>query len=242
MSVPNKEFPLPRCPSFSSFRFFSFQIRPLSDKVTRDANLGLPSSWSSIAAWFEHSTPLTNTAPPPPISPPRLFPQIPTLPDYHSSPPPTFWTSFPYRPLPPSPTTPVNQSLFGSMVHDAFPSWSFQQRTLGQQALHSICHGAQPRWTKPLPGLFTPNTPSAYLYGPQITDTIAAWITKGFVAGPFLSPPLPNFRVNPLLAIPQHDKVRLVLNLSAPTGVRVMLCLGDRCLNTTLLEDAYAMA
>ncbi len=81
--------------------------------------------------------------------------------------------------------------------------------------LVSECH---PAWTHPLSPLFSPNSPSAYIHGEQITDTIASWIHKGFVAGPFHNPPYPNFRANPLLAIPQHDKVRLVLNLSAPTG------------------------
>jgi hypothetical protein len=156
--------------------------------------------------------------PPTPISPPRLFPDIPTLADYHVPPPPSFWSCFPAKSLPHSPSTPIDQSLFASLVHTAFPLWSFQQRSLAQFALHSICHGAKPRWTQPLPSIFTTNTPSAFIHGAAITDTIASWITKGFVAGPFLQPPLPHFRVNPLLAIPQHDKVRLVLNLSAPAG------------------------
>ena len=36
------------------------------------------------------------------------------------------------------------------------------------------------------------------------------------VAGPFDSPPLENFRVNPLMAVKQKNKVRPILNLSAP--------------------------
>ncbi len=160
-----------------------------------------------------------------PVDPPRLFPNIPILPDYHFNPSPDFWSSFPSRPLPQHISTPVNQSLFASLIHTAFPSWSFQQRSLDQLALHDICHGAQPHWARPLPSLSSPNTPSAYLHGAQITDTIAAWITKGFVAGPFLTPLLPHFRVNPLLAIPQHDKIRLVLNLSAPAGSSYNDCL-----------------
>ncbi len=181
---------------------------------------GTPSTPGSTT--LRHRSPHFPQPPPPP---PRLFPQIPILPDYHNSPPHSFWSLFPSRSLPHDISTPINQSLLASLVHAAFPFWSFQQRSLGQFALHSICHGAQPRRAKPLPGLFTPNTPSAFLYGAQITDTIASWITKGFVAGPILSPPLPAFRVNPLLAIPQHDKVRLVLNLSAPPGSSYNDCL-----------------
>ena len=36
------------------------------------------------------------------------------------------------------------------------------------------------------------------------------------VAGPFDTPPLENFRVNPLMAVKQKNKVRPILNLSAP--------------------------
>jgi hypothetical protein len=193
--------------------------------ITRPFHLGLPPSWHTINIWFSHSAPLftPTTSDPPPLA--RFFPQLPILPDYHNPPSQPFWSHFPSSTLPPDISTPINQSLFASLVHAAFPSWSFQQRSLAQFALHSICHGAQPRWEKPLTALFTPNTPSAFLYGAQITDTIASWITKGFVAGPFLSTPLPAFRVNPLLAIPQQDKIRLVLNLSAPPGSSYNDCL-----------------
>jgi hypothetical protein len=51
-----------------------------------------------------------------------------------------------------------------------------------------------------------------------VVDTVASWVKKGFVAGPFDYPPLPQFRVNPLMAVDQGEKVRLVLNVSAPKG------------------------
>ena len=41
---------------------------------------------------------------------------------------------------------------------------------------------------------------------------------EGFVAGPFLSPPLPEFRANTIMAIEQKEKVRPVLNMSCPDG------------------------
>jgi hypothetical protein len=49
-----------------------------------------------------------------------------------------------------------------------------------------------------------------------VTDNIATWITEGYAAGPFEGPPCANFRVNPLLAVVQPDKVRPVLNVSSP--------------------------
>ena len=44
------------------------------------------------------------------------------------------------------------------------------------------------------------------------------WVKKGFASGPFDSPPLACFRVNPLIAIEQHGKIRPVLNVSEPAG------------------------
>ncbi len=52
----------------------------------------------------------------------------------------------------------------------------------------------------------------------MLTDTIAFWVKNKLVAGPFPSVPMKNFRCNPLMAVPQKNKVRPVLNLSAPAG------------------------
>jgi hypothetical protein len=51
-----------------------------------------------------------------------------------------------------------------------------------------------------------------------MTDVLATWVKKGFVAGPFKEVPLKGFRVNPLMAAVQKTKVRPILNLSAPKG------------------------
>jgi len=51
-----------------------------------------------------------------------------------------------------------------------------------------------------------------------MTDTIAKWLQKGFIAGPFAKPPLKNFRVNPLMAVEQPGKIRPIMNLSSPKG------------------------
>jgi len=60
------------------------------------------------------------------------------------------------------------------------------------------------------------NTPSTAENGREVADTIATWLKKGFVSGPFLEPPLNNFRVNCLMAVNQGSKVRPILNISLP--------------------------
>jgi hypothetical protein len=69
-----------------------------------------------------------------------------------------------------------------------------------------------------LPGCYVKNASSTVKYGRQITDNTATWIGEGFAAGPFDEPPCENFRVNPLLAFVQPDKVRPVLDVSSPKG------------------------
>jgi hypothetical protein len=50
----------------------------------------------------------------------------------------------------------------------------------------------------------------------EVADTIATWVKKGFVSGPFREPPLPKFRINCLMAVNQGTKVRPILNISQP--------------------------
>ena len=62
------------------------------------------------------------------------------------------------------------------------------------------------------------NTKSPVENGELLTDTIATWIKKGFVAGPFDSPPMPGFRTNPLGVVTRNGKIRPILNMSGPKG------------------------
>ena len=58
---------------------------------------------------------------------------------------------------------------------------------------------------------------SEFENGELVTDSIAHWVKNGVVAGPFMEKaPLENFRVNPLMAVVQKNKVRVIMNLSAP--------------------------
>ena len=88
----------------------------------------------------------------------------------------------------------------------------------GLRAIDYLANGAPSHQKTELPPVQCKNSATAFEYGRVLTDTIAQWIVEGFVAGPFQSPPLPKFRSNPLKMVPQHDKVRPVLNVSSPAG------------------------
>ncbi len=86
------------------------------------------------------------------------------------------------------------------------------------KAVDYLRNGAPAFQTVDLPGCFMKNAPSTLKYGREITDNIATWVSEGYAAGPFDSPPCSNFRVNPLIAVVQPGKVRPVLDVSSPNG------------------------
>ncbi len=81
-----------------------------------------------------------------------------------------------------------------------------------------IKDGAPSHQISELPGVFCKNAKSAYIHGESLSDTLADWVVKKFVAGPFDQPTVKRFRVNSLLMVPQKDKVRRVVNMSIPKG------------------------
>ena len=87
-----------------------------------------------------------------------------------------------------------------------------------ESALSSLKEGAAAFQLKTLPSLKSPNAASLLEHGERVTDTIAQGIHKGFIAGPFSSIPLADFRSNSMNGILQKDKIRLVMDLSRPAG------------------------
>ena len=68
-------------------------------------------------------------------------------------------------------------------------------------------------------GRLTDNNRSAMLRPAGVTAAIEAEVATGTTRGPFASPPLPNFVVNPLSARDKPDgSIRLILDLSQPAG------------------------
>jgi len=95
-------------------------------------------------------------------------------------------------------------------------NWSSYEKIVTKRALKIISEGAITYTKFNLPPIRAKNCQSSFIFGKEMTDTIAFWISKKFVSGPFDHPPLANFRSNPLMAVKQSNKVRPILNLSAP--------------------------
>jgi hypothetical protein len=158
---------------------------------------------------------------PPLTTPPPLVkkcPEVPSLANYKVRPGPDFWAKFPQASLSSSITTKVRVDILKAKVANMAGRWTRHQVARAGRAIRSLEEGAEAFQKRPLPAISVPNAESAYEHGELITDSIAAWVKAGILAGPFPSPPLPHFRANSIMAINQKDKVRLVLDMSRPKG------------------------
>ena len=211
--------------------------------VTRE-DLGLPIRWATVAFWL--STCKISSVPPLQISKPfkRKCPEIPDLRNYRRPPLSSFWREFPKFRADRIQKR-VKPGVFRKLVQKCCFSWTCHQRKIAKIALRTVTRGAQTSLKFPLPGIFSKNAKSAFEHSYLLTDTIAHWIKSEMVAGPFDFPPLENFRVNSLMAVKQKNKVRPILNLSAPKYASFNDAVDENCVRklemswASLFENAF---
>ena len=114
-------------------------------------------------------------------------------------------------------TLQVNVDEFSNFISGCKHKWSARQKNIAFRSLKVLKIGNKTCFKKKIPPSFnSPNTKSAFKYGKCITNTVANWIKKEYVIGPFENPPFKFFNSSPLMAAVQKTKVRPILNLSAP--------------------------
>jgi len=118
-------------------------------------------------------------------------PEIEKLSDYMVAPSEKFWQNFPYRGLPEAVSTSIDVEKLKILVKENEEKLTQCQLNRAKRAIENLEFGAGSFQKEPaLPGCFVKNAESAFEYGDTITDSVALWIKKDFVAGPFDSPPL----------------------------------------------------
>jgi len=141
--------------------------------------------------------------------------EIPILHNYEREAPKNFWSIFPENFNKKIKHT-VRIKVLKNLIQKCWFSWTLPQRKLAKKTLRRL-QGLEPISLKrKISGIRTKNAKSATKNGQFMTDVICTWVKKGYVAGPYKEPPFPDFRVNPLMAVVQKNKIRPVLNLSAP--------------------------
>jgi hypothetical protein len=179
---------------------------------------GIPQSWGRIQKWFDKSSTIFF----PTQAPPQVFskkcPEVPSLTNYNLPPPVSFWSSFPHRALPSQPVTPLDVTSLSKIISEVEHILQPHQVKRAGVLLYELEHGVTVPFSHQLQSISVKNTPSVYEFGVNFTDTVATWVKKGFVAGPFSFEPMQIYRLNSMIAVDQKTKIRIVMNLSGPKG------------------------
>jgi hypothetical protein len=92
----------------------------------------------------------------------------------------------------------VNVTVLESYISKCWHDWTDTEKRFAQKAVKRIMGEIPVKLKYELPPLWEKNAASALENGRQMTDTLADWIRKGFVAGPFDGPPTKNLPGQPL--------------------------------------------
>jgi hypothetical protein len=165
--------------------------------------LGLPAKWSMVMFWLTATSTILPTPTDAPIQKPRIYTNIPVLQDYEKDPHESFWYSFPSNNLPDKPETKINVIKLSELIEKNQHLLLRSVVSRAKKCVEFLTSGAPAFQHHPLPGCRVKNLKNLATFGASVTDTIASWVKKKFVAGPFSTPPMPGFRANSVLAVPQ---------------------------------------
>jgi len=176
--------------------------------------LGIPDNWETVTSWA--ATPFTFGAPIQEeyISTETRFAGI----NFSKKQPAEFWDKFKKNQLPSKPSTRINTSRLEKEINKVKGTWTIHQKRDAEKALGNLKNGAEAYQKSNLKGAILRNAASAYKFAPEVTANLEKWLHEKYLAGPFMEPPMKDFRANSIMAIEQNDKVRLVLNMSYPKG------------------------
>jgi len=180
-------------------------------------DLGLPEQWGSIEHWLEDSEDVVKTFPNLFTAPIVKNTEIPVLTNYLDKAPEYFWKKFPKNFEEKTKKT-VKIKTLKNFIQKCWFSWTLPQRKKAKLTLRRLQGLEKIKLKRVLPAVKSKNANSATKNGIHITDSVCSWVKKGYVMGPFKKPPLKDFRINPLMAAVQKNKVRPILNMSAPKG------------------------
>ena len=203
----------------ASIRFsFGCKLRYLSSLFESGRNrLGYP-EWRKVSQWLNKEITAPYPAQEEHKMPEIKNPELPVLDSYNGVANESFWEKFPKKDLPLLAETKVNVTSLKKKIQSAKNKMSRTEFNRAKRLLRNLQHGADAFQRSPLPPISTRNAASTGTYGQILTDTIATWIKKGYVAGPFDTPPVPGFRINPLGVVVRNGKARPILNMSGPVG------------------------
>jgi hypothetical protein len=100
-----------------------------------------------------------------------------------------FWRNFPTNMIPDFPSTQVNIVELAKLVEEKKPKLLSSEINRATRCLDYLKTGGPAFQRSQLGSCVVKNSKQALEHGSSVTDTIATWISKKFVAGPFNTPP-----------------------------------------------------
>ena len=177
--------------------------------------MGLPYNWNRVNSWLNFRGPIPNVQLAQYERIELKNSEIPQLENYRIAPGKSFWDKFPSN-SENNVVYELNPDALSNNLESVKEKSTTSQYLRGLKAVSYLRKGAPAFQKISLPACTVPNSKASYTYGSLVTDSVATWIKKGFVCGPFYSPPYSKFRSNCLMAVDQHEKIRLALNVSLP--------------------------
>ena len=143
------------------------------------AGLGTVDSWLSAAPcqWPNKTKELCEMD--------RKALEVLNLDNYSKSAPDWFWEKFPKSDPEVLRRQKINVKNLKKLIQKCWFDWTRAQREVAKRALRIASQGALTKLKKSLGPLRAKNVRSAHKNGLWMTDAIASWVKKGFVAGPF---------------------------------------------------------
>jgi hypothetical protein len=180
---------------------------------------GLNDGWKIVRSWCTQEPRPAEKLVETPASYSKKCPEIVKLNDYRVAPNKGFWNNFPKNTKKISATTKVKIDTLQNLIDKCKKYWTAKDKWIANKCIKNLTFGSKIHFTKDRePFYSSKNAHSAFVHGEMITDSIANWIKKDIVIGPFDGPPCKKFCVNPLVAIIQKSKIRPILNLKVPVG------------------------
>ena len=144
---------------------------------------------------------------------------LPVLTCYKSAAPDSYWALFPKNLHQPASSSINPDTLLSLLLETNFPDVNLA---------HTMCSDLKTGVNIGCKGIYrlpsrASNAPSAYEFGPHVSDAIADWLKKKFAYGPVpmhLVPPDAKFS-GIMTKLKPDGSVRIILNLSAPLGSSV---------------------
>ena len=121
---------------------------------------------------------------------------------------------FPEKELPDRAEKEVLTDVFEELINKASEKTTAYELRRAKKVVSDLRNGAEAFQKSDLPPVNGVNAQSTFAHGQLLTDTIATWVKKGFVVGPFDCPPVAGFRANPSGVIVKNGKIRPILNMN----------------------------